>query len=131
MKKLFLLFGIVLLLVGCSSSPTVKNTVSTQEPSAPIVISMSGSLDQNDISEPFTITKSPFAVTWEFHPEDAIRKGCIFTVTAINKETGKKHEVAHIINIAFGNRVEISDTGTFYLSISAYGGSWSIQVQGE
>ncbi len=131
MKKLLLTIGIVLLLVGCSSSPKITTSVTTWEPSAPIVLTMSGDRTQNYISKKFTITKSPFTVVWEFHTEDAYRKGALFYVMAHNVETGEKHQVANIMYLSFSNRVEIYDTGTFFLGISNGGGSFIITVYGE
>ena len=131
MRRLFSIFGIALIVVGCSSSPKTTNTVTTWEPSAPIVLTMSGDRTQNYHSEKFTITKSPFTVVWEFHSEDAYRKGAMFYVMANNTDTGEKHQIANIMYLSFSNRVEIDDTGTFYLSVSNGEGNFSITVYGE
>jgi hypothetical protein len=131
MKKLLVIFGIVLLLSGCSSGHATTNAISTQKLSVPIVLSMSGSLDQSEISEPFTITKQPFTVNWEFHSVNAAIKGAWFDVTAVNDGSGNTHVVAHIINMAKSGSIQIFDTGTFHLSINSYAGSWGVQVEGE
>ena len=127
-KGVLLFSAIAFLLVGCSSGRTTA-PANPQEPALPVVLSISGSI--NEDTEPFTITKSPFYVKWEFRPDDTLQDLDFLTVYVVNTETEKSDKVANVMDMTLGNTVDIWETGTFRLSIGSNGGKYTVQVLGE
>jgi hypothetical protein len=118
-------------------SPTTSSspTASTSEPESNVlkqIVSWSGS-DTIENTEPFRITKAPWAVVWSHTASDSDET----TTTMLNINIFRTSDTQSSMAMAAMSMETASDvyyvyeTGEFFLNINAVGTTWSIAVMGQ